>query len=82
MRSGNLAVDIAGKPHKSFQIQNFKDAFTVPYNFEHEGFKFTLKKKVDDDGEEDQENLELEIQGIPFHKHPFMSKDFVLEEDE
>ena len=34
-----------------------------------------LRKKVDDEGNE-LDGLDLEIQGIIFSRHPFVSKDF------
>ena len=46
----------------------------------HDGQKFTLHKKENDDGEE-TEGLELEINGELFSRHPFISKDYVSAED-
>ena len=56
------------------------EVFQVAYNFTHDGHKFTLRKKLNEEGEE-TETLELEIDGLPFSRHPFVSEDFILEEE-
>ena len=80
MRSGLVVLDVCGKPEKSWNVKSFTDAVEHPYNFTHDGHKFTLRKRLDDEGEE-SENLELDIDGVPFKKHPFISKDFVADEE-
>ena len=52
----------------------------MPYNFTHGGHKFTLRKRVDNEGNE-TENLDLDIDGLEFSQHPFVSSDFVLDEE-
>lgn len=80
-RSGHLSLEICGKPVEDWQVKEISEAFAVPYVFDHEGFKFTVKMQVDDKGNM-TEKPELEIQGIPFSKHPYMDKDFVLDGEE
>ena len=80
MRSGTVTIDVRGKPEKSWQVKNLLDAFEHAYNFVYEDHKFTVRKQVDDEGEE-TDTLVLEIDGILFTKHPFVSPDFVLEEE-
>ena len=75
MRSGFVTLDVCGKPQKSWQVQSFTDAFSIPYNFVHEGHKFSLRKKIDEEDEE-TENLDLDIDGVPYFKNPFVSSDF------
>ena len=74
LRSGSVTLDICGKPKESWQAKSFAEAFSVPYNFTHEDHKFTLKMKEDD--ENDEEILELEIDGVLFKDHPYVDKDF------
>ena len=62
MRSGLVTLDVCGKPQKSWQVSNFTDAFSMPFNFTYEGYKFTLRLKLDEDGEE-TENPDLDIEG-------------------
>ena len=73
-------LDICGKPEKSWSVKSFADVVELPYNFTHEGHKFTLRKSLDDEGEE-SENIELVIDGIPYKKHPYISQDFVVDEE-
>ena len=74
-RSGFVTVDVRGKPEKSWQVKNLLDAFKHAFNFVVEGHKFTIRREVDEEGEE-TDTLVLEIDGILFTKHPFMSSDF------
>ena len=53
--------------------------FSVPYNFTHDEHKFTIRLQIDEDGEE-TEKLELDIDGLLFSKHQFVSEDFILED--
>ena len=75
MRSGLATLDFADKPIKTWQVKNFVDAFQVPYNWTAEGFKFTLRRGVDAEGNE-TDTLELDIEGVYFKKHPFLNIDF------
>ena len=75
MRSGFVTIELRGKPEMSWQVKNFRDAFKYPYNFVYEDHKFTLRVQVDEEGDE-TDNLELEIDGLIFTKHPFVSSDF------
>ena len=65
LRSGFTTLDASGKAVKSWEAKSFTDAFSVPYNFVHEGCKFTIKKKTDEEGNE-ADSLELEIEGLLF----------------
>ena len=80
LRSGQVTLDVCGKPEKSWQAESLAEVLNVPYNFVHEGHKFTVRKQIDEEGEE-TEKLELEIDGLPFSKHQFISDDFILEDD-
>ena len=80
MRGGHVTLDVCGKPKISWQETRFAQVFKVPYNFTHDGHKFTLRKHVDNEGNE-TENLELDIDGLEFSQHPFVSSDFVLDEE-
>ena len=80
MRSGEVTLEVCGKRKKSWQVKRFADVFLVPFNLMHDGHKFTLRKRVDDEGNE-TENLELDIDGLEFSLHPFVSSDFVLDEE-
>ena len=80
MRSGLATLDVCGKPNKSWQAKKLIDVFDVPFNFTHDGHKFTIRKQIDEDGEE-TESLQLDIDGIEFSKHPYITKDFVLDEE-
>ena len=75
MRSGFVSLDLAGKPIKSWQVKNFVDAFYLPYNFTAEGYKFTLRRGVDSEGDL-TDSLELEIEGMYFKLHPYLNIDF------
>lgn len=75
LRSGYVTVEVRGKLEKSWQVKSFYEAFTLPYNFIVDDHKFTLRKHVDNDGDE-TETLVLDIDGIPFTKHPYVSDDF------
>ena len=75
MRSGQVTLDVAGKPKNSWQAKSFAEAFAVQYNFTHEGLKFSLRMGVDSDGNE-TESLELEIEGVPYNKYPFIDIKF------
>ena len=74
-RCGQVSLDVCGKPKKSWEAKSLTEAFVIPYNFSHEGHKFTIKIHVDEDGNE-TEKLDLEIDGILYTKHPFLSSDF------
>ena len=80
LRSGQVTLDVCGKPKKGWQAKSLAEVFSVPFNFVHEGHKFTIRKQIDEDGEE-TEKLELDIDGLPFQKHQFISDDFILEDD-
>ena len=75
MRSGQVYLEVDGKFKMSWNAKSFAEALAIPYNFTHEGLKFTLRMKVDKDGNVTDE-VELEIEGIIFEKHPFVDKDF------
>ena len=75
LRSGMVSLDVDGKPKKSWHAKSFAEAFKVPYNFTHDGHKFTVKMNDEKEGEE-VEQIELEIDGILFEKHPYLDKDF------
>ena len=70
-----VTLDVDGKPNKSWHAKSLAEAFNVPFNFTHDGHKFTLRMNDDKEGEE-VEKLELEIDGILFEKHPYVDKDF------
>ena len=80
MRSQLASVDVGGKPLKSWTVKDLMDAFEHDFNFTHEGHKFTLRRKLDEEGEE-TDSLDLDIDGLVFQMHPFVSSDFVLDED-
>lgn len=50
MRSGQVTVDVAGKPEKDWNVSNLIDAFEQWFNFMHKGHKLTLRRRVDEDG--------------------------------
>ena len=75
MRSGFVTLDVCGKPKKSWQVKSLAEAFSVPFNFQHEGHKFTVRKEVDSEGDE-TERLELLIDGVVFNKHPYIDINF------
>ena len=75
MRAGLLTLEVRGKRVKWWQARNFLDAFEKPYVFIYEDIKFMLRKRIDAEGEE-IEALDLDVHGLIFNKHPFMSKDF------
>ena len=52
----------------------------MPFNFTFEGYKFTLRLKLDKEGEE-TEDIELAVEGQSYFKHPFVSEDFILDDD-
>ena len=56
-------------------MKSLIDAFEHAFNFVFEGHKFTVRRKFDEEGEE-TDSLELEIDGILFTNHPFISSDF------
>ena len=70
-----ISLDVDGKPWKNWNAKSFAEAFHVPYNFTHDGHKFTVRVNDDKEGEE-LDKLELEIDGILFEKHPYLDKDF------
>ena len=72
MRSGQVVLDVCGKPEKSWSVKSFADVVEHPYNFTHEGHKFTLCKRTEKESE-DSNKFELVIDGIPFKKHPYIS---------
>ena len=74
-RSGLVSQDFAGKPFKSWQVSNLYDAFSVPFNFMAEGYKFTLRRGLDSDGYQN-DTLELDIEGQHFKKHPYLDINF------
>ena len=74
-RANTLTVEVRGKRRKLWQVKQFSDAFKEPYFFEYESVKFVIKLQVDDEGCQ-LDAIDLEIQGINFYKHPFVSKDF------
>ena len=51
LRSGLVTLDVNGKPEKSWYAMSFAEAFAIPFNFTHDGHKFTLRMKVDKDGD-------------------------------
>ena len=75
LRSGMVTLDVDGKPKKSWHAKSFAEAFKIPYNFIHDGHKFTVKMNYDKEGEE-VDQIELEIDGILFKNHPYVDKDF------
>ena len=75
LRSSTVSLDVNGKPQKSWKAKSFTEAFSIPYNFDQDGHKFTVKIKVDEDGNQTEEVV-LEIDGIVFNKHPYIDKDF------
>ena len=75
MRSGYVIVEVRGKLQKSWQVKSFYEAFALPYNFVVDDHKFTLRKHVNEDGEE-TDTLILDIDAIPFTKHPYVDSDF------
>ena len=74
-RSGLVSHDVAGKPMKSWQVGSLAEAFSVNYTFYLEGVKFTLRMGVDSDGNQTDE-VELDIDGIYYKKHPYLNIDF------
>ena len=80
MRSGHASLDVCGKPKQGWQVKSLAEIFEVAFNFTHEGHKFTLRKQVDDEGE-DTDMPELEIDGTVFSKHQFISEEFSLEDE-
>ena len=50
IRSGQVTLDVCGKPKMSWSAKKFSEIFEVPYNFTHDGHKFTLRMGVDDEG--------------------------------
>ena len=80
MRSGHVVLDVCGKPEKSWIVKNFADVVEHPYNFQHEGHKFTLRELTDSEGDRSKK-FELVIDGITYKKHPYISQDFVVDED-
>ena len=56
-------------------MKNFYEAFELAYNFMVDNHKFTLRKHINEEGDE-TEKLVLDIDGIPFTKHPYVSSDF------
>ena len=75
LRSGLVSLDVDGKPWKSWHAKTFTEAFSVPYNFTHDGHKFTVRINDDKEGDEVYK-IELEIDGILFENHPYVDKDF------
>ena len=70
-----VTLDVDGKPKMSWHARSFAQAFEVPYNFTHDNHKFTVRVNDDKEGEE-VEQIELEIDGVLFEKHPYVDKDF------
>ena len=62
MRSGMVTLDFAGKPMKSWQVNSPSEALLVPYNFIALGYKFTVRRGVDSEGNQIN-TLELDIDG-------------------
>ena len=60
-----VTLDVNGKPWKSWHAKSFAEAFSIPYNFTYNDHKFTLKMKVDEEGNQTDE-LDLEIDGLLF----------------
>ena len=50
MRSSHVTLDVCGKEKKSWMNKKFADVFQVPFNFMHDGHKFTLRKRIDKEG--------------------------------
>ena len=75
LRSGTVSLDVNGKPKKNWQAKTFAEAFAIPYNFNHNGHKFSVKMQVDEDGNQTEE-IELEIDGLLFNEHIYVDKDF------
>ena len=75
LRSKVISLDVDGKPKMSWQAKSFAEEFKVPYNFTHDNHKFTVKMNDEKEGEE-VDQIELEIDGILFEKHPYLDKDF------
>ena len=75
VRSGVVYLEINGKPKMNWHAKSFAEAFDIPYNFTHEDHKFTLRMKVDEDGDQTEE-VELEIDALVFDKHPYVDKNF------
>ena len=75
MRSGQVTVDVAGKPEKDWNVSNLIDAFESWFNFMHKDHKLTLRRRVDEDGNQTEE-LELLIDGKSYYDYPYLSKDF------
>ena len=75
MRSAQLTLDVDGKTQKDWNVSDMADAFDQWYNFTHKGHKFTLRKRIDSDGDETGE-LELLIDGKLYRDYPYLDKDF------
>ena len=75
MRSGFATVEARGKIERSWQVKNLIDAFKDAFNFVLEDHKFTIRRHVDEEGEE-TDIIVLIIDDVPFLKHPLVSSDF------
>ena len=49
LRNGLVTLDVDGKPKESWHAKSFAEAFNLPFNFTHDGHKFTLKIKDDEE---------------------------------
>ena len=65
LRSGFVTLEVRGKLVKNWQVKSFYEAFAAAYNFTVDNHKFTLRKHVNDEGEE-TDLLVLDIDMIPF----------------
>ena len=68
-----------GKPKMTWRAKGLAEAFSVPYNFTHDGHKFTLKLNINEADKEMGNPLSLDIDGKEFSRHPFLPSDFILD---
>ena len=52
LRNREISLDVDGKPWKSWNAKSLAEALHVPFNFTHEGHKFTVRMNDDKEGEE------------------------------